>query len=245
VEQFKPFSLASIQSLSDSYSPFFKEVRKRFLFTLIVFALATIAGFVFYEKIVAFLIGAFNLREVNIVFTSPFQFINLAVSCGIAVGLIVSFPLLLFQLLSFLKPALRKKEYNMVMTLLPVSIFLFVVGFAFGIMIMKWQIQLFLTQAAVLGIGNVLDISKLLTTVLVTSSLMGISFQFPIVLLPLLKFGVIKHAQIKKVRMWIYLGSFLFAVLLPVDSILADLFLALPLIILFEATLLFSHGKKK
>ncbi len=89
-----------------------------------------------------------------------------------------------------------------------------------------------------LGIGNVLDISRLLSTVFLTSVFMGIGFQFPLVLLLLMRIGIIKHTHLSKQRMWIYLGSFIFAVLLPPDSILADVLLSLPLIILFELTIL-------
>ncbi len=106
---------------------------------------------------------------------------------------------------------------------------------------MKWQIQLFLTRSVSLDIGNVLDISRLLNTVLLTSVFMGIGFQFPIILLFLMHVGVIKRHNLSKQRPWIYLGSFIFAVLLPPDSILADILLALPLVILFELTLILNR----
>ncbi|KKS98821.1 MAG: TatCy [Candidatus Woesebacteria bacterium GW2011_GWB1_43_14] len=232
-------------SSADKYSPFLIEVRRRILFTLSVFAISTIVGFVSYEQIIRLLVGALSLNGINIVFTSPFQFINLAIACGFGVGLVLVFPLIIYQVLSFLKPALRKKEYKMIIRFIPLSFVLFLVGFSFGAMIMKWQIQIFLERASSLGIGNVLDISHLLTTVLLTSTLMGIGFQFPIVLLLLMRIGVIKHEKLSKRRPWIYLGSFIFAILLPVDSILADIFLALPLIILFELTLILNRGRGK
>lgn len=225
----------------DKYSSFLTEVRRRIFFTLSVFAIATIAGFVFYEKIIRFLVGALSLNGINIVFTSPFQFINLAISCGFATGLVLVFPLIIYQLMSFVRPALKQREYRMVVGFLPVSFILFLIGFSFGALIMKWQIQIFLTRSVSLGIGNILDISRLLTTVLLTSAFMGIGFQFPIILLLLMRIGIIKHDKLSKARRWIYLGSFIFAILLPPDSILADVVLSLPLIILFELTLLFNR----
>jgi sec-independent protein translocase protein TatC len=230
-----------LATIIEKYSPFLKEARKRIFFTLAVFAVATIIGFTFYEKIIKFFIGTLALKEVNIVFTSPFQFINLAVSCGVATGLVAVLPLFIAQVLFFLKPALREKEYKMIIKFLPFSIFLFLIGFIFGTLIMKWQIQIFLTRSVSLGIGNMLDISRLLTTIILTSALMGIGFQFPIILLILLRFGIIKHQQLTKRRLWIYLGSFIFALFLPPDSILADVLLSLPLIILFELTLVLNR----
>lgn len=245
VENIQPFDSPELTAIINKYSPFLKEVRKRVFFTLAVFAVATIAGFIFYEKIIKFLIDFLSLEGINVVFTSPFQFINLAISCGIATGLVVVFPLFIAQTLSFLKPALRKKEYTMVVRFLPFSIILFLIGFTFGVLIMRWQIEIFLARSAALGIGNILDISRLLTTVLLTSVLMGIGFQFPIVLSALMRIGIIDHQQLGRKRPWVYLGSFIFTIFLPPDSVLADILLSLPLIILFELTLILDHIFRK
>lgn len=244
MENTTPLQSPEIKATIDKYSSFVVEARKRLTFTLCVFAAATLAGFFFYEKIIKFLVDILSLKGINIVFTSPFQFINLAISSGIACGFIISFPLIVFQILSFLKPALREKEFNLVIRLLPFSLLLFLAGLIFGFFIMKWQIVIFLDRSIALGIGNILDISRLLTTVLITSALMGIGFQFPILLILLLRLGIVKKQKLSKIRLWIYLGSFVFAILLPADSILADILLALPLIILYEITLILSRIKK-
>ena len=241
MENLKPLNLSQFGAIKAKYSPFLKEVKKRLIFTLIFFVITTFVGFIFYENIIKFLISFLSLEGINIVFTSPFQFINLAISCGVTTGVVLTLPLFVNQLLSFLKPALKRKEFRMVIRLLPFSFILFLIGFAFGALIMKWQIEIFLAKSISLGIGNILDISRLLSTVILTSALLGVGFQFPIVLLILLRLGFINRQEVNKKRRWIYLGSFLFAVLLPADSILADVFLSLPLIALFEFTLLLNR----
>lgn len=224
--------------LIEKFTPFLNEVKKRLILTLSVFTISTIGGFIFYESIIKFLISTLSLNGINIVFTSPFQFINLAISCGVASGLILTFPLIVYQIVSFLRPALKKLEYNLVINYIPFSIILFLIGFAFGAFIMKWQIEIFLDSSLSLGIGNILDISSLLSTILLTSAFLGVGFQFPIILLILGRLGIVKRQSLVKNRLWIYLGSFIFAILLPADSILADVFLSLPMIILFEISLM-------
>lgn len=231
--------------LISKYSPYFFEVRKRIIVTLSLFAGASVAGFIFYEKIIKFLIEILSLKGVNIVFTSPFQFINLAISCSIATGVIFVIPLIIYQTLSFLRPALKNKEYRMIIRSLPFSIVLFLAGFSFGIIVMKWQIQLFLAKSVELGIGNILDVSRLISTVLLVSVIMGIAFQFPVIMVLLIKVGIISTEYLRKQRLWIYLFSILFPILLPLDSIFADFILALPLIVLFELTLILNRIFKK
>ncbi|HEX9600393.1 MAG TPA: twin-arginine translocase subunit TatC [Mariniflexile sp.] len=245
MENTSPVEPTDFKSLIDKYSPFLVEARKRLIFTVSVFGVSTLAGFFFYKKIIRLLVELLSLQGVNIVFTSPFQFINLAFNTGLAFGLVISFPILIFQVLSFLKPALKGREYKMVTRLLPFSLILFLTGLVFGFFIMRWQVKIFLTTSTSLGIGNVLDINRLLTTVLMTSVIMGIGFQFPIVLLLLIRLGIVKRQKLSKFRLWIYIGSFVFAVLLPVDSIIADILLTIPLILLFEMTLLLSKVQKE
>ncbi len=236
---------SNLNQLASKYSPFLFEIRKKLFIILVVFIAGSLIGFVFYNQIIKFLVDFLSLKGVNIVFTSPFQFINLAINCGIATGLTFVFPILIYQTLSFLKPALSKKEYQLIVKFLPFSLILFICGFIFGVLIMKWQIQIFLDKSVDLGIGNILDISHLLSTVIITSILMGLAFQFPVLLLLLSLVGIVKHKQLAKQRLWVYLGSFIFAILLPPDSIIADVLLSLPLIILFELALLLIRTFEK
>lgn len=245
MENIKPLTRSDLENIKSKYAPFLKEVKKRFLFASYVFVAATLIGFIFYEQIIKFVVSLLSLQGINIVFTSPFQFINLSFSCGLAVGLIAVFPILLGQILSFLRPALKRKEFKTVLGFLPYSLTLFLIGFAFGAYIMKWQIDIFITKSLSIGIGNMLDISKLLSTIILVSTFMGVAFQFPIVLLLLLKLRILDRKVLAKKRLWVYLGSFIFAIFLPADSIIADVFLSLPLIFLFEITLILSRFNSK
>ena len=239
------FPTPELKEIVSKYSHFLVEVRKRLFATFILFVTVTFIGFFFYEPIIRSLIQLLDLNGINIVFTSPFQFINLAISCGVSLGIIVCFPLLVSQVIFFLKPALRKKEYNLIVRLIPFAFILFVLGFIFGAVIMKWQIEIFVSKSVSLGIGNILDISKLLTTVILTSVLMGVAFQFPIFLLVFLKIGLIKRHWLIKYRTLIYVASLIFAIVLPPDSIIADFLLSLPLIVLFELTLFIDKSSRR
>lgn len=245
MENIKTNTPTQFKKIFSVYSDFIAEVRKRLIFTLSVFGLSMLIGFFFYGQIIKFLINTLSLNGINIVFSSPFQFINLAISCGVATGLIVAFPILIYQILSFLRPALKGREYNTIIWFIPFVLVLFITGFIFGFLIMKWQVVIFLDRASAIGIGNILDISRLLSVVLLTSVLLGLGFQFPIVLLILMRIGLLKPKALASKRKWIYLGSFVFAMLLPPDSILADVILSLPLIILYELTLVINRSFDK
>lgn len=229
-----------ISSLISKYSPFFKEIKKRFIITLVVFILALITGFVFYESIIKLIVNLLRLEGVNIVFTSPFQFLSLAMTSAMLVAIVIVLPLVIFQIVSFLRPALKKHEFNIIITFIPFSTLLFGCGFGFGLLIMRYIIEIFYQKSVELNIGNFLDISNLLSQVLITSALMGLAFQFPILLTILIRLEIISYKFLENYRLWAYISSLIFAAFLPPTDLLSLFLLCLPLVFLFEATIIIN-----
>jgi len=236
---------SSIQENINRYFPLLSEVRKRLLFVVAIFLLFGVVGFFYYEKIIVFIIKLIDLGEVNIVFTSPFQFLNLAVSSSLLIATIATIPILIYQLLIFLRPALKVKEYRSVIAFLPLSIFLFIGGFAFGFLMMRYVVSIFYSKSLELNIGNMLDISKLLSQILITSSLMGIAFQYPIAMSLLMRFKIVSLETFVKQRPIAYIIAISFAAFMPPTDILSLILLTLPLILLFEITLFLNRILRK
>ena len=231
----------TLQETINRYFPYLLEIRKRLLFVVSLFAVAAVIGFIYYEKITFTVLQFFSLKGVNVVFTSPFQFFSLAINSGIVAGLVVVFPLLLYQLLAFLKPALRPKEFKLVVAALPLSLVLAGLGFTFGIWVMKYIVAIFYQKSLELHIGNVLDIELLLSKIILTSALMGLAFQFPVVMTFLMHFKLIKHRQLVAWRPFAYMVALLFVMLLPPTDLVSDVLLVLPLVLLFELTLILNR----
>ena len=102
---------------------------------------------------------------------------------------------------------------------------------------MRWVIMLFYAKSQQLQIGNFLDVSQLLSQVILTGVLMGVAFQFPIILTLLLKTGMVLYKNISDKRIIAYGLSLLFAAILPPTDVLSLIILTIPLILLFELTL--------
>lgn len=222
------------------YFTFLTEIKKRLFVLAAIFVVSTFVGFFYYERIINLILGTLNFTGVNIVFTSPFQFFTLAINTGILVGLIVTFPIILFQLLFFLKPALTKKEYKLIVTLIPVTLLLFIIGFIYGVAIMKYIVTIFYQKSVELKIGTLLDINLLLSKIILTGSFMGIAFEYPIVMTVLMRLKVIKYEVFTRQRFVAYSVAIIFAAFLPPTDLLSLIFLTIPLLMLFELTLLLN-----
>ena len=224
------------------YFPFLIEIRRRIITIFLVFSVAAIIGVVFYEKIVTLFISLLDLKGATIIFTSPFEYMNLSINCGVVVGVIITLPLIIYQLINFFEPAMSKKEFQTFKNVIPLSLILFVAGFTVGFMMMKYVGVLSYQTSLKLKISSYLNISNLLSTVLVTSSLMGLAFQFPIALIFLIRFKVISYKFISRKRVIAYILAIVFSSLMPPTDILSLILLTIPLVILYEIVLLFTKN---
>lgn len=217
------------------------EIRKRLLFIASIFLIFALLGFIFYEPILLWVSGFLMVPGVNVVFTSPFQFLELGINSAVFIGAAVTIPLIIYQILSFIRPALSKVEYKKLFFVLPISVALFLFGFGYGIIMMRYVIILFYEKSVQLEIGNILDITQLLSKIITTSTLMGIAFQFPIILTLLMRLKIIKYNAVKKQRFLAWMGAIFFAAFLPPTDLMSLALLTLPLVILFETTLILNR----
>ena len=200
-----------------------------------------IAGFR-YEQILTFIMHFFNLQGVNIVLTNPYQFFSLALNTGLAMGITVAFPLLLFYIITFLKPALKPTEYHTLLKLVPASIALFLIGFGFGIWILQFVIDIYTTTTHGLAVQNYWDIGHFLSQIIMMGSLMGLMFQLPVIMTGLMRLRLVKYKFFAHYRRFFYAGIILFAIMMPPTDMFSDFMLALPPLFLFEIALLLNRG---
>lgn len=228
--------------IADFLTPFLKEIRRRLFFTIASFVFGGVVGLIYHKKIINLALSTFEIAGVNIVFTSAFEFINLAFSAALLTGVVATLPILFYQILSFLKPALSKKEFSMLKSLVPATFFLFIFGFFYGYSMMRYVLTIFYQQSLDLDVGNYLDISQLLSQILVTSTLMGLAFEFPIILTVIMRLNIVSYNKIAGQRMIAFAASLIFAAFLPPTDVISLLLLTMPLVILFELTLIFNRS---
>lgn len=224
------------------YLPYLKEIQGKLFHVLLVFFTTGIIGFMYYQKIINFIMRIFKLEGINIMLTSPYQFIDLAINTGLLIGLIFSLPLLGYYLITFVKPALKAKEYFLLKRLYPLSLVLFVAGFLFGAWIIQLIITLYAQVTLEFSIKNLWDISSFFSQIITTGILMALVFQLPIVLSALLQLKLIQSRTLKKSRKYIYTAILIFVALLPPNDIFSLIVLTIPPLLLFELTLLLNQS---
>lgn len=224
------------------YLPYLQEIQRKLITLLIVILISGISGFLYYQKILTFILGIFNLKGITIVLSSPYQFIDLAVNTGIATGIIIALPLLIYYILGFLKPALAPKEFSLLKRLVPIALILFVVGFAFGIWVMQFMITIYSQTAIDFNVSNIWDISHFFAQTIIMGLCLGLVFELPIVVTLLIKLNLIKKQTITKNRRFVYAGIVLIAAFLPPNDVISLSILVIVPLFLFEIGLLLNKS---
>jgi sec-independent protein translocase protein TatC len=161
------------------------------------------------------------------------------VTVALYFALIVSLPLILYELYGFVLPALTPAERRAIVPLITAVPFLFAAGVAFGyFVVLPAAVRFFVNFNA--SEFNVLvqasQFYRFASTVLLA---MGVVFQVPVVILGLTRAGLVTPRQLRKQRRYAIVVCAVIAAFLPGDLITLVLE-TVPLYVLFEASILLA-----
>ncbi len=227
------------------FTPYLEDIRKRLYFTAVFFAAFFVIGFLATSRILRALVSIFDIQDVAIATTSPFQFADLSIDIGLFSAFLVSLPIFIYNIFAFLRPALSKKERGIFFLMIPLSIFLFALGFMYGFLILYYALMILAQVNVRIGIQNIWDIGMFLTQIVLTSALLGVLFQFPLVMTGLIRAGFLDVSFLKKKRRVAVFIIFIFTTLLPPTDGLSLMAMALPLILLYEIAILVNSGVRR
>ena len=230
-----------------SYIEHLKELRSRLLRVFVVAGIFLICCLPFANEIY-FLISSpltailpENSTMIATEVTSPFI---APLRLAIYSALVLSMPYSLFELWGFIAPGLYKSEKTFVLPLLISSGVLFYAGVAFAFFVVSPIILNFFIAAAPDSIQVMTDINKYLDFVLKLFFAFGLAFEIPVATFLIISTGITNKKTIKKIRPYLIIGFFVLAMLLTPPDIFSQLFLAIPMWLLFEIGLLISRDKK-
>jgi sec-independent protein translocase protein TatC len=166
-------------------------------------------------------------------FLTPFKL-------ALLLALILSIPVVLYQLWAFVAPALYRQEKRLARPLLYTAVFLFYAGCAFAYFVVFPLVFGFFTRVAPDGVAVMTDISKYLDFVMTLFLAFGIAFEIPVATIILVATGATTIDKLKKMRAYVVVGAFALGMLLTPPDIISQTLLALPMWILFEVGLLMS-----
>ncbi len=228
----------------EKYYPYLEDLRKRIYTGFILFAIFFVLGFFQTSNILRFIISNFDIKNVVIATTSPFQFTDLATNIGFFSAVIVTIPYFIYSLYAFIFPALKKKERKWFYSSIPFCLMLFVFGFVYALFILLYTLQILADINSNAGIQNIWNVSDFMIQVFMTASFLGLFFEFPIIITFMLKTKILTLKTVKDKRRLAYFLIFCIVALLPPTDGISLIVISLPLILLYEVTILVNNNYK-
>lgn len=249
----QPFRISDID---DSQAPLLDhliELRARLVRAFLAFAVAFGICFYFSGDIFAFLVRplteAFPPGQGKLIYTKLYEAFFVEVKIALFAAFFISFPVIANQIWAFVAPGLYAKEKKAFLPFLVATPVLFTMGAALAYyVVMPTAFHFFLGfegQKGGLKLEALPGTGDYLALVMQFILAFGISFLLPVLLMLLNRAGIITRAQCVAARRYAIVGIFIIAAIATPPDVISQLLLAVPLLALYEGTLLFMWFTEK
>lgn len=220
------------------------EIRRRLIRVLVVFLVILIPAVIFSKLLFRWLalpmlaklpVGASLIATgVASPFLVPFKL-------AFAVALFATVPYLLYEGWTFIAPGLYRRERSLLFPLLVASLALFYSGMAFAYFLIMPLAFGFFTSMAPSGVRVMTDINSYLNFVMTLFFAFGFAFELPVAQVLLVWTGIISIEKMRRWRPYVLVGVFVVGMLLTPPDMFSQTLLAVPLYLLYESGIWFSH----
>lgn len=222
------------------------ELRTRLLRAFLAFAVAFGVCLYFADDIFSFLVRplteAFPEGQGRLIYTKLYEAFFVEVKIALFAAFFVSFPVIANQIWAFVAPGLYAKEKRAFLPFLVATPVLFTMGAALAYyVVMPTAFHFFLGfegERGGLKLEALPGTGDYLSLVMQFILAFGISFLLPVLLMLLNRAGIITRAQAVGARRYAIVGIFIIAAIATPPDVISQLLLAIPLLLLFEGTLL-------
>ncbi len=224
-----------------------EELRWRIIYALIGLVVGTIVCWVFVDFLVVdVLLKPAKDNGLLLQNLKPFGQLFLYFQVALVGGVILSLPNIFYQLWKFITPALRKRERKYILLIVFYSTISFLIGIAFAYFVMIPLAFKFIKQFGTELIKNEFAVDEYVSIIVSVILAAGCVFELPMISFFLTKLGILTPSFMKKYRRHaIIIIMVLAAFLTPGTDPVSQVVLAVPLVALYEISILISKLSQK
>jgi sec-independent protein translocase protein TatC len=219
-----------------SFIDHLEELRKRVIRCLLVVTLFSTVCYIFSRHIIDFIVKPLHT---DVYFMSPTEGFMVGIKVSIIAGVILSIPVIIYQLWRFIAPGLFGKEIKIAFPIIVTSTLSFFAGGSFCFFLVVPRAAKFLLGFGTDKLHPLIRITDYISFVGYMTLAFGASFELPIVAYFLAKMGVLGPGIMTKGRRYAIVGILIVAgVVTPTPDAFTQLTLAVPLYLLYEISII-------
>jgi sec-independent protein translocase protein TatC len=220
------------------------ELRKRIFIILLVLIAGMVLGLFFAEPMYSYLTSTEEAKEIGGFHTfSLWDGIGIYMKFAFIIALVPTVPVAFYQLWSFVKPALRVREQKAALRYVPYALLMLLLGVAFSYYVVFPMAFHFTTNVAKsLGLEETYGIVQYLTFMVNIIVPISLLFELPLVLMFMTAIRILSPARLRKMRRVAYFVMIFIGVTVTPPDVVSDILVAIPLILLYELSILMCSG---
>jgi sec-independent protein translocase protein TatC len=212
------------------------ELRKRAIIIILAVIISSAGIFPLMPKLIEILRQ--DLIGVPLHVFSPMEAIFVTFKASIYAGVVISSPIIIYEIWAFVSPGLTKKERKMIIFALIPTVFLFLAGAFFAYFVILPVTLKFFFSFSYRMSTPLFGLDKTLSFVFSMLFIFGIVFQFPLVIAVLARLGVVTYEFLATKRKYALLVIFVVAgIITPDPTVVSQTIVGVPLYVLFEISI--------
>jgi len=238
-----------IQEAEMPFLDHLEELRWRLIKSLIAVVIITIISFYFsgyFLDLVLYSVQNLD-HEINLQVLKVQTVFIIKLEISLIIGLVLGLPVILYQIWQFVSPGLKGKEKRYIWPVIFFATISFIIGAAFAFYIIVPLALNFFLGLAPQDVSNQIALDFYFGFIARIIIVFGVVFELPVASLLLTKLGVLSPRILKKYRRHAIIIMFVGAAILTPPDPTTQVLLAIPLLVLYEATIWISYffTKKK
>ena len=214
-----------------------EELRVRLIKSLIFFVAASCLFFRWSDDALSYLARPLD----QLVFTSPTEAFTTKMVTTLLGGLFLSIPYILYHAWQFVYAGLHDIERKYTAVFIPFSIIFFGVGCAFGYVVVLPYVLRFFLSFSTSALTPMITVGKYVSFAAGLVLSFGLIFELPLVVVLLTKIGILTPEFLKQKRRYAIVLIFVVSAVLTPPDFVSQIFMAIPLLVLYEISILLSR----
>ena len=225
----------------DDIKPHIKELRNRLIIILVTILVLFLISFTYWEFLLSWMIEPLKTvlpKDSSIVFTKVQEPFFTALKVSFFAGFILAFPVVLWQIWSFVAPALYKNEKKVTIQIVASASIMFLLGviFAYYIVIpLGFEFLINFGSKLFTALPSISDYVGFFTRLLVG---FGIAFELPVISMFLAMLGFITEKSLIGFFKYAIILIFILSALLTPPDVVTQLLMAGPMVLLYGISIL-------